>query len=111
MNTQNSKQQPPPTKPEIPAECKQDDTNATQIVVNRERNKYCLQLYEAKGATSQQETKFAGETEIYNDITCLFNHTEENYRRYRNLEITTGTEMLATTESIKGNVDKIKKWN
>ncbi|MEO6613368.1 MAG: hypothetical protein ABIT05_14870 [Chitinophagaceae bacterium] len=102
-------QQPEPVP--VPPECKQDDTNPTQMVINKERNKYCLSLYESKGATSQQEVKYAGEGDIYNDKKCLFNYTEENYRRYRNLEITIGTEMLATTESMKGNVDQLKKWN
>ncbi|MBC7947037.1 MAG: hypothetical protein H7Y42_04095 [Chitinophagaceae bacterium] len=109
-HNQTSKGSNPEPVP-VPPECKQDDTNPTQIVINKERNKYCLELYEARGATSQQEVKFAGENEIYNDRKCLFNNTEENYLRYRNLEITIGTEMLTTSETIKGNVDQLKKWN
>ena len=88
-----------------------DKDNPTQISINRERNKYCNELYETRGATAQQETKFNGENEIFKEKKCLFKNTEENYRRYRNLDILVGTEILQTTESIKGNVDKLKKWN
>src|SRR5260221_1171377 len=94
-----------------PGKCKQDDSNPTQIVINKERNKYCLELSEAKGAASQQEAKFKGESGIYCEKRCMFINTEDNYRRYRNLDITVGTEILATSEAIKGNVDKLKKWN
>ncbi len=48
---------------------------------------------------------------MYNDKTCLFNHTEENYRLFRNLEITVGTELLQTNESVKANVKSYNDWN
>ena len=41
-----------------PSPCKKDNTNPTQIVINKERNKYCLELYETKGTTSQQEARY-----------------------------------------------------
>lgn len=91
-------------------ECKEVD-NPTQNTINRERQVYCQLLYDAKGATSQQETKFDGENTIYKEKKCMFKHTEENYQRYRNLEIIVGSEVLQTTESVKGNVDRLKKWN
>lgn len=41
----------------------------------------------------------------------MFLHTEENYRRYRNLEICAGTELLQTNSSIKINVASLTKLN
>ena len=110
MTTQDNKSygnQPAPS----PCDCKSDDSNPTQIVINTERKKYCTDLYTAKGNASQQETKYVGEYGIYDDRKCMFVRTEDNYRRYRNFEITIGTEMTTTSEAIKGNVDKLKKWN
>jgi hypothetical protein len=95
---------------EVPCANKDKD-NPTQISINQYRNKYCLELYDAAGATAQQQTKFKGEKRVFEAKRCLFNNTEENYRRYRNLEITVGTELLQTTDSLKGNLDRIKKWN
>lgn len=108
MATPNNKKDPPADNG-----CNDciDQDNPTQKSITKERNKYCLELYESKGATSQQETKFTGESEVFTEKKCMFRNTEENYRRYRNLEITVGTEVLQTTESIKGIVDKLKKWN
>lgn len=85
--------------------------NATQKSINRERLKVCDVLYDTAGALSTQEIKFGGEHKVYNDKKCMFVWTEENYRRYRNLEITVGTELLQTNESVKVNVDKLSKLN
>jgi len=41
----------------------------------------------------------------------MFLHTEENYRRYRNFEICTGTELLQTNDSLKKNVAVLNKLN
>lgn len=108
MNTQNSSNRDHQNDNDCASK---DKDNPTQISINRERNKYCLELYDSRGGTAQQETKFKGENEIYKEKKCLFRNTEENFRRFRNLDIVIGTEILQTAESIKGNVDKLKKWN
>ncbi|MBO9632709.1 MAG: hypothetical protein J7578_06290 [Chitinophagaceae bacterium] len=90
--------------------CKEID-NPTQLTINRERLKICSSLYEASGKVSMLEKKFKGEKRLYNDKTCLFNHTEENYRLFRNLEITVGTELLQTNDSVKANVKSYNDWN
>ena len=101
-----------PKDPQPDCGCKDNPKpTTTELGIYKERGKYCIELTEAKGAVSQQETKYAGESDIYKEKKRMFNKTEESYRRYRNLEITVGTEVLQTTESIKGNVDKLKKWN
>lgn len=90
--------------------CKEKN-NATQKNITRERTKICDLLYETAGSLSKQEIKFEGERKVYNDKKCMFVWTEENYRRYRNLEITVGTELLQTNESVKTNVDNVTKLN
>jgi len=86
--------------------------NPTQKSINRERVKICdLLLYDASEALSKQEIKYKGEKRVYNDKKCMFVWTEENYQRYRNLEITVGTELLQTNESVKANVTNYNKLN
>ncbi len=102
---------PPPPPQEDPCDDCQDKDNPTQQSINIIRTQWCNLLYESKGKVTQQETKFIGEKEVFNEKKCMFIHTEENYRRYRNLEIIAGTELLQTNELIKANVAKLKDWN
>ena len=88
-----------------------DKNNATQKSINMERESLCTLLYETEGYVVQQQTKFDGENEIFNDKKCMFLHTEENYRRYRNFEICAGTELLQTNDSFKKNVAALNKLN
>lgn len=89
----------------------QDKDNATQLSINNERIKICNLLYESEGKVALQEAKFEGEKDVFKEKKCMFLHTEENYRRYRNLEITAGTELLQTNDSIKTNVAELNTWN
>ncbi len=91
-------------------DCKDKD-NATQVSINVNRSALCKLLYNEQGTVSKLETKFAGESEIYKEKRCIFLHTESNYRRYRNFEITAGTELIQTNVSIKASVAQIKDWN
>lgn len=100
----------PNQKDDSDCNCKEID-NPTQLTINRERLKICSTLYETSGKVSMLEKKFKGEKRLYNDKTCLFNHTEENYRLFRNLEITVGTELLQTNDSVKANVKSYNDWN
>lgn len=68
-------------------------------------------MYSSFGSLSQAEKKYDGERELYHKKVCLVNYTEENYRMYRNLFITTGTEILQNNDAIKANVAKYIKWN
>lgn len=83
----------------------------TQKIIKLERAGVCTYLYDSAGEASKQEKKFVGENTIYNDRKCLFKYSEENYRRYRNLDITVGTELAQTNESVKANVTQLKDWN
>lgn len=83
----------------------------TQKVINLGRIPVCDGLYEAKAELSKQEKKFDGENTVYNDRKCLFKYTEENYRRYRNLDMAVGTELSKTNEAVKDNVTRYKDWN
>ncbi|HVK49233.1 MAG TPA: hypothetical protein VM488_15340 [Pseudobacter sp.] len=100
----------PNQKDDSDCNCKEKDY-PTQLTINRERLKICSTLYETSGKVSMLEKKFKGEKRLYNDKTCLFNHTEENYRLFRNLEITVGTELLSTNEAVKANVKSYNDWN
>lgn len=91
-------------------DCKDKD-NATQKSINVQRATLCTVLYNSEGSVEQQQTKYAGLSEVLKDKKCLFLHTEENYRRYRNLEICAGTELLQTNDSIKTNISGLNKLN
>jgi len=103
------RQNPNPPK-EGDCHCSEKD-NPTQQSINTERGKLCLILYDASGQVAQQEKKFKGENDLYEDRKCLFRNTEDNYRRYRNLDITVGTELLQTNDSVKNNVADLSQWN
>src|SRR5215207_11770229 len=90
--------------------CKDKD-NPTQHAINSERLKVCSSLYDLSGELSKQEEKYNKETDLYELKKCLFVNTEDNYRRYRNLDITVGTELLQTNESIKTNVTDFNTRN
>jgi gas vesicle protein len=108
---QNSKNCPPPPPSDCGCEDCNDKDNATQKSINTERQAICTILYDTEGNVVQQQTKFDGENEVFNEKKCMFLHTEENYRRYRNLEISVGTELLQTNDSIKTNVAALNKLN
>jgi hypothetical protein len=99
---------PPDDTPDNP--CEELD-NLTQKSINRERTKICDLLYESSGEVAKQEEKYKREKRFFNDKKCLFIWTEENYRRFRNLDISVGSELLQTNESVKANVGKFSKWN
>jgi hypothetical protein len=73
--------------------------------------KICSTLYETSGLVGQMEKKFHGEKEVYHEKKCMFTWIETNYVLYRNLEITAGTELLQTNESVKSNVANYTKLN
>ncbi len=85
--------------------------NPTQIVINKEKAKVCIALSDSKGKVSGSETKFNGENDLYIYQKCFFINLEDNYRRYRNFEISNGTELVQNNESIKNNVTTLKDWN
>jgi len=91
-------------------DCKDKD-NATQVSITANRNEICKLLYGSTSSVSKAETKFDGENEIYEEKKCIFLNTEKSYRRYRNFEITVGTELLQTNVSLKAGITQIKDWN
>ena len=91
--------------------CNKDRDNPTQQTITTERFKVCTTLYDLSGELSKQEEKFKKESELYELKKCLFVNTEDNYRRYRNLDITVGTELLQTNDSVKANVTAFNTWN
>jgi len=84
-------------------ECEETDY-PTQKTVNAERQLVCDTLYTTAGNVGQMEKRFHGEKHIYHIKKCMFVWTETNYKLYRNLEITAGTELLQTNDSVKSNV-------
>ncbi|MBS1596984.1 MAG: hypothetical protein JST75_02080 [Bacteroidetes bacterium] len=92
------------------SDCKDKD-NATQVSINTVRATLCSLLYDSQGTVAKLETKFTGESEVYQEKRCIFLHTESNYRRYRNFEICTGTELIQTNDSVKATVAQLKDWN
>ncbi|MFT3947214.1 MAG: hypothetical protein QM763_09600 [Agriterribacter sp.] len=100
----------PPPPPDDNCGCKEQD-NPTQKSINAIRTQWCKNLYDSKGTVTQNEARFNGEKELYREKKCMFVHTEQNYRRYRNFEIITGTEIIQTNDLIKTNVAKLKDWN
>jgi len=92
------------------SDCKDQD-NATQVSINAVRTTICTLLYDSQGTVAKLQTKFAGESEVFKEKRCIFLNTEKNYRRYRNFEICTGTELIQTNDSVKATVTQLKDWN
>lgn len=90
--------------------CKDQD-NPTQKSITTERLKVCNLLYESGGNVAKLEKKFEGENDLFDKKKCMMKYTEENYRKYRNLDICAGTELVQTNESVKANVITYNKWN
>ena len=105
----------PPHRPEPDDDngCKdcKDMDNATQVSITMNRNELCKLLYGSRGGVSKAETKFDGENDIYKEKKCIFLNTEKSYRKFRNFEITVGTELLQTNLSMKAGITQIKDWN
>jgi hypothetical protein len=83
----------------------------TQITIGLERTPICNELYESASELSKQEKKVDGEHIVFNERKCLFKYTEENYRRYRNLDVVMGTEMITTNDAVRENLVRYKDWN
>jgi hypothetical protein len=88
-----------------------DKDNATQVSITANRTLLCTALYAEEGTVVKLQTKFGCESDLYKDKRCIFLNTEKSYRRYRNFEITTGTELLQTNDSVKANVAQLRDWN
>jgi mRNA-degrading endonuclease YafQ of YafQ-DinJ toxin-antitoxin module len=111
MSIQQSRHQKP-NKNDNDCGCGGKDVdNATNKTIRTERAKVCNLLYESDGNLTRLEEKFIGEEKLFGEKKCLMKYTEENYRKYRNLDITAGTELVTTNESIKTNVTTYNKWN
>lgn len=83
----------------------------TKKTLKSERQTICNTLYSTSGDVAAMEKKFEGEKHIYHTKKCMFIWTETNYKLYRNLEITAGTELLQTNDSIKANVKNYLELN
>lgn len=110
MNIQKRNGDCPPPPDTGCTDC-QDKDNATQKSINTQRIVLCGVLYDTEGTVAQAQTKYDGQTDLFNEKKCMFIRTEENYRRYRNLEITVGTGLLQTNDSLKANVATVNKLN
>jgi hypothetical protein len=91
-------------------DCKDKD-NATQVSITANRKLLCDLLTTEGGTVIKLQTKFDCESALYKDKRCIFLNTEKSYRRYRNFEITTGTELIQTNDSVKANVAQLRDWN
>jgi hypothetical protein len=83
-----------------------ENTSLTQKAINLERKEYCDLLSQHAGEVSKWEMNYEGQKEVLEHKKCLFNWTEENYQRYRNTEITIGTELVLSGDLIKENVSR-----
>ena len=110
MNIQKRNGDCPPPPDTGCTDC-QDKDNPTQNSINTQRMVLCGVLYDSEGTLAQLQTKSDGEQNVFNEKKCMFIHTEENYQRYRNLEICVGTELLQTNDSLKTNVASLNKLN
>lgn len=91
-------------------DCDEKD-NPTQKSINAVRDTYCVLLYDTKGAVSKQEAKYDGEKTLAAQKQEIFMRVEENYRRYRDFDICTGSEILTANDALKTNIASLKAWN
>lgn len=90
--------------------CKENNT-LTQKTINNLRKKYCDDFYTAKGEVTKWYESYVGQKELYQQKKCMFLWTEENYRIYRNMEISVGTQLIQSNALIKTNVSNYIKWS
>lgn len=73
----------------------------TQKTINKEKKRYCDKIREVISDTGMWRESYKGCSQMLERKKCLFLWTEENYRRYRNTDITIGTELLQSNEVVK----------
>lgn len=88
----------------------EDNGTATQKSISSARKKYCDELTVLAGNVKTSETNYDGQTILYETKKCLFLWTEDNYRRYRNTEISVGIEIQQSNDNLKENVANYIKW-
>jgi hypothetical protein len=87
-----------------------ENNSATQKTISAARRKYCDQLYEAAGVVSKWEKYQEGQLSLEERKKCLFVWTEDNYQRFRNTEISVGTELLTSNDLVRESVTNYMKW-
>lgn len=98
--------------PQYVNKCAGDDAiknRPTNRTIVRETQKVCDLLHESVGYVGQSKEKFNKETELFHHRKCLFKRTEENYQRYRNLDMFLSTNLTQFNETVKTNVGVYSK--
>ncbi len=90
--------------------CVEPTQDTQKKVINTERRKYCEALYSAAGDVHKWQTAANGEQALYERKKCNFLRIEENHRRFRNTQVSLGTELVQTTDIIKDNVKQYVEW-
>lgn len=73
----------------------------TQRTINKEKKRYCNKIGEVISEVGMWRESYKGYSQMLERKKCLFLWTEENYRRYRNTDISIGAELLQSNEVVR----------
>lgn len=78
-----------------------DSELPTERTIKKEKKRYCDRISVTIGEVGRWRESYRGYNRMLERKKCMFLWTEENYRRYRNTDISIGTEILMSNELIK----------
>ena len=74
------------------------------------KKQYCNQITVLISEVNKCQESYSGYNKLYERKKCLFLWTEGHLRRYRNTDISVGTELLQVNELMKTCVDGYTQW-
>src|SRR5690554_126518 len=81
----------------------------TQRTINKEKKLYCNKITGVINEVGMWRESYKGYSNMLERKKCLFQWTEDNFRRYRNTDITIGTELLQSNEVLKNCIGNAVK--
>ena len=96
----------PPTQSKDPEKKKpcQDADTPTRKTIRSKKNDYCVVLKTNLGNLRQSEETRVGAKIAWEHRRCRFVRTEDNYRRFRNIELQYGVELVKAVGDIENNI-------
>ena len=82
----------------------------TLKTINALKKQYCNQLTVLIGEVGKSQESYRGYNQLYERKKCLFLWTETHLQRYRNTDLSVGTELVQSNELVKTSVDGYLQW-
>lgn len=81
----------------------------TERTIKKEKKRYCDRIAVTIGEVGKRRESYRGYNQMLERKKCMFLWTEENYRRYRNTDISIGSEILISNDLIKSCITNTVK--